>query len=405
MATFEEFVNHLQEALTHLYDPTFQPHEIIRAAVGYRPGQEGRTLTAIIHQAIEELQPDPETPVTARSHRIYEVLACRYIQGLTQVETAYRLGISPRHLRREQRQAVEVLARKLSATSQPAPKPGQPQPKGLRGQTPSRSWQSQVRQDLASLHQHAPGVLSNVGETVVGMLPVGRTLATRHNVLLEAAPIPPDLKTTIHPTALRQILLTAVEKLVQHMSSGQITLNAEKRGQAIALKVAGQPLATDITLSSDFIQETLALEGGKLEIIATADRLTFAMSLPRADKIKVLLIDDNTDLVHFYRRYVAKTRFEIIHIADGRHLFETIETLPPDVIVLDVMLPDIDGWELLTHLHEHPATRSIPVIVCSVVRREELALALGAAYYIAKPVRRMQFIQALEQVLGAGQPG
>jgi CheY-like chemotaxis protein len=237
------------------------------------------------------------------------------------------------------------------------------------------------------------------------MLPVGRTLATRHNVLLEAAPIPPDLKTTIHPTALRQILLTAVEKLVQHMSSGQITLNAEKRGQAIALKVAGQPLATDITLSSDFIQETLALEGGKLEIIATADRLTFAMSLPRADKIKVLVIDDNTDLVHFYRRYVAKTRFEIIHIADGRHLFETIETLPPDVIVLDVMLPDIDGWELLTHLHEHPATRSIPVIVCSVVRREELALALGAAYYIAKPVRRMQFIQALEQVLGAGQPG
>jgi len=61
-------------------------------------------------------------------------------------------------------------------------------------------------------------------------------------------------------------------------------------------------------------------------------------------------------------------------------------------------LPDIDGWELLTNLREHPATRSLPVIVCSVVREEELALALGAARYVPKPVRRQEFIQALDQV-------
>jgi CheY-like chemotaxis protein len=80
-----------------------------------------------------------------------------------------------------------------------------------------------------------------------------------------------------------------------------------------------------------------------------------------------------------------------------------IEAIPPDVIVLDVMLPDVDGWNLLLDLHEHPATRSIPVIVCSVVREENLAMSLGAALYLSKPVSPRQFIRALDQVLGQSQ--
>ena len=63
------------------------------------------------------------------------------------------------------------------------------------------------------------------------------------------------------------------------------------------------------------------------------------------------------------------------------------------------MLPGIDGWELLTHLHETPHTRAIPVIVCSVIRGEEMALALGATLYLQKPIRSRQFITALDQAL------
>ena len=75
------------------------------------------------------------------------------------------------------------------------------------------------------------------------------------------------------------------------------------------------------------------------------------------------------------------------------------EEIKPDIIVLDVMLPDVDGWELLSQLHEHPLTRSVPVIVCSVVGEEDLALALGAKVYLPKPVRRQQFLQALDQAV------
>jgi CheY-like chemotaxis protein len=93
------------------------------------------------------------------------------------------------------------------------------------------------------------------------------------------------------------------------------------------------------------------------------------------------------------------TRYHIKHVPEGGRVFEAVRAFSPDIIVLDVMLPDADGWEVLAHLHEHSATRFVPVIVCSVVREEELALALGAALYLSKPIQRDQFIEALDQVV------
>jgi CheY-like chemotaxis protein len=113
----------------------------------------------------------------------------------------------------------------------------------------------------------------------------------------------------------------------------------------------------------------------------------------------VLVVDDNVDLVHFYRRYAAGTRYHIVHLSQGTGVLEAVESVTPDIIVLDVMLPDVDGWDLLVQLHEHPATRPIPVVVCSVVREEELALSLGASVYLPKPVRRREFIGALDQAV------
>jgi CheY-like chemotaxis protein len=102
-------------------------------------------------------------------------------------------------------------------------------------------------------------------------------------------------------------------------------------------------------------------------------------------------------MVHFFRRYVAGSRYTI-QVADGAHAFlDLVDELAPDIIVLDVMLPQVDGWDVLMHLNTRPETCEIPVVVCSVVRERELALSLGAKVYLPKPVRRQDFIQALDQ--------
>lgn len=408
MEPFDRFEQHLRDALAHLYDPAYLPPDGLWAVTGCDPQQGVEAVQAALIRAIEDLKPAPNVPPTARSKRIYELLSYRYVHDLTQEQAAERLGITPRHLRREQREAVHVLARRLWEQSR-AEAPlvddfAQAEGTPRKGTTPpgilSPAWRSQVRQELASLQKSAPGAVTDVGATIRGVIELGSTLTARHDIYLGMEPVEPDLSAAIHPSALRQVLLAAIGDLVQHMSSGQITLRAEGGAERVQVTIMGSPAKVDGTPTSSLIREILAPQGGSVEVDADGDSVTVQVKLPPVEEIVVLVVDDNMDLVHFYRRYVAGTRYRIVHTAKGKRVFEAIEASAPDIIVLDIMLPDVDGWELLAHLHEHPATKPIPLVVCSVVREEELALALGAALYLPKPVRRRQFIRALDRALG-----
>ena len=132
------------------------------------------------------------------------------------------------------------------------------------------------------------------------------------------------------------------------------------------------------------------LDGGQASVWITA---------PSEGRVTVLVVDDNEDMARLYRGAAVGTRYHVMHVAQGRDLAAVVESASPRIIVLDVMLPDIDGWTVLMQLRENPATRSIPVIISSVVREEQLARSLGAACYLAKPVRPREFIRALDRVL------
>jgi CheY-like chemotaxis protein len=405
MSRFEEFELCLSEGLTHLYDPTYEPPPLIWQVTGCQPQQGVEAVQAVLIQAIEALKPTSEIPKTARIRRFYQLLFCRYIQELTQVETALHLDITPRHVRREQQEAIHVLARYLwgqKFAEVPTTDDSLNQSLAETGVAPqSVTWRSQVQQELASLQQNTPGAVADVGATMDGILKLGRALTSKHGIELEINLAQPNLMAVIHPSALRQVLITAIEKLVQHMSGGEIRLWAKREATQIKITVTGQPANPHDLPHSNLIQEIVTMQGGSVEIHTADNRIVFELGLLSADKdVTVLVVDDNADLVNFYRNYTTGTRYQIIHLAEGTRLFETIADAPPDIIVLDVMLPNVDGWELLTYLYEHPDTRVIPVIICSVVKREELAEALGAALYLPKPVRRQQFIQALDQVLG-----
>lgn len=406
MGAFEEFEQHLQNALAHLYDPAYRPPELLWRTMGYRQPQSTEAIRHAIFEAIESLKPAPEVPPAARVRRLYELLSYRYVQELTQKETAQRLGITPRHLRREQQQAVHLLAQRLWERSQ-LMKPWRThsggyeiQPSELsEGDGRAEAWRDQVRQELISLQRSAPGMVADVGEAIQGVIELERTLSLQQGIVLEAGEVPHGLAALIHPSALRQVLITAVQKLAQPMSGGRIVLRAGREAEWVKIRVTGSPITVSELPRSEFIQEILTAQGGSVTVYAQNDMVTFELGLLPANEVTVLVIDDNADLVHFYRRYTEGTRYRIVHIREGKNALWAIEHYRPDVIVLDVMLPDVDGWNLLAQLHAHPVARRVPIVVCSVVRREELALALGALLYLPKPVRRQEFVRALDQAL------
>lgn len=395
MPTFEEFEQSLHDLLAHLHNPAYVPPEFLWSSLGHKPQYGLNALQNTVGQAIESLKPAvSSTSAGLRSQRFYELLTYRYMQQLTQEETAERLGITPRHVRREQQQAIHVLARRLWED-----RPSPAIEDGSRRQPEPAAWRTQVREELAALQQSAPGSVVEIATALAGVTKIGQALTSQHGVSLNIEPVEPAITVAMHPSVLRQVLITAIEKLVQSTSpGGYITLAMDRSQNRLKLAMSGRPAAATRPPDSDLIREILAVYGGAVEAYLEESRAGFRIELPTADKITVLVIDDNADLVHFYRRYTTGTRYQIVHLAEGQQAMATIEETNPDIIVLDVMLPDTDGWELLTRLREQPVATT-PIIVCSVVRRAELAMSLGASLYLPKPVERREFIRALDQVL------
>jgi CheY-like chemotaxis protein len=117
-----------------------------------------------------------------------------------------------------------------------------------------------------------------------------------------------------------------------------------------------------------------------------------------------MVIDDNLDFIQLIERYLTGTRYKTISERNPRQTVASAEQNHPDLIILDVMMPNMDGWEVLGRLRRHPATAQIPVIVCSIVPQRELALSLGAANFMRKPLSQEALLAVLDHQTALSEP-
>jgi len=111
----------------------------------------------------------------------------------------------------------------------------------------------------------------------------------------------------------------------------------------------------------------------------------------------VLVIDDDPDARALLRRLLAAEGFRVEEAADGTAGLEIARALHPTAITLDVLMPGMDGWAVLKQLRSERALVDTPVIMVSVLREEQLGLALGASEYVSKPVDRKQLRRIMER--------
>jgi CheY-like chemotaxis protein len=391
MNDFEEFGKELRDALLRLHDSSHHPADVLYQVMGCAPTEGVGALQARIVAAIGDMEPGLDIPADSRARRNFDCLHRRFVLGLTQEETAEYLHMSVRNLQRVQAEATHTLAQRLWQQGLRAKKES--------GAVQASNWRSQADRELVSLSMSAPNTTADVGEAIGGVLGIGDVLAATYGVHVKAGFVQPDVVAAVHPSVLRQTLITAIGQLARSISPGEMAIYATLEEGKVKIVITG-PVAADRTpVAQDLISEIITPPETSIEIHQKGDRVFLQVKMPSVGAHTVLVVEDNLDMVHFYRRCTAGTLYRIVHMPPGQQLLDTIEASSPDVIVLDVMLPDIDGWQLLTHLHERPETRSIPVIVCSVVKEESLALALGAAHFLSKPIQPRQFVEALDRVL------
>ncbi len=376
----------LRQLLNHIHDATYHADSAGLDALGLREGASMASVRKAAIRLIQSLRPPADTPEHATEWRLYRVLEARYVLNLTQQQAAVELSVTVRHLARLQEQAVEMLADAIAHVQI------EPQPDG----EPSAVRQ-QVEQDVSSLYQQADTDQYDVCDAVQSALDLAKSVAIERRVTIRLVSFATPLRTSAPKAAVRQAALSALLYVLRLLHDGELQVELQPWDDGAAIIIVGRPLVSPCIPEPLLIHELLAPAHGEIEFAHRDDEVRVALRLPGEQRLRVLAIDDNSDQLHYYGRCVAGTRFRIEALRDGRQAMAVAREMLPDLIVLDVMLPNSDGWELLAQLTNDPATRLVPIVVCSVVDESDLAVSLGAAAVVAKPVSRRDFLACLQQ--------
>jgi signal transduction histidine kinase len=109
----------------------------------------------------------------------------------------------------------------------------------------------------------------------------------------------------------------------------------------------------------------------------------------------VVVIDDDRRSIDLLTVYLEAVGLRVVSARDGERGVGLVKGLKPAIVVLDILLPGLDGWQVLESLKADPATATIPVVVVSILDERGRGLALGAAEYLVKPVSREGVLEAL----------
>jgi CheY-like chemotaxis protein len=117
---------------------------------------------------------------------------------------------------------------------------------------------------------------------------------------------------------------------------------------------------------------------------------------------KVLIVDDNKDIRHLLGHILEEAGYQVFYANDGPQALAQAQTQQPDLILMDLSLPELDGWEVLKRLRNQPMFSHIPIIALTAfvnVKTHTKALAAGFSYYLPKPFQISEMLKVIAELL------
>lgn len=401
---FRRFV---REGLTHLYEPGYlRAHPLAALLTDAGLIRTSDELAGFLIAAAQQLRPAGSAPQTSPGWRQYRYLQLRYVEGLSHRRIAADLLISTRQACREHDASLNALMNLLwdgwtgavdrKSTRSLAKKKTTPDARA----GPTQSTEA----ELLRVGAEPPDGPISLDEVVESALATVSRPATARGLafVVELAPSLPPVN--VSRLALRHILLNVLGYYLETAEATTFIVAAQPGEGTVELEVrstAGPGSDTTTDSAPRHAGLAMAERLAELQCLPLGIELSpgvgtrVVLSLPAAPAKTLLLVEDNPDVGRLFRRYLTGTGFCLIHARSAEKALQVARVQRPDVVVMDVLLPRDDGWQFLESLRAIEGSTEVPVIVCSVVPERALALSLGVAEFLPKPVSQDTLLSTL----------
>jgi CheY-like chemotaxis protein len=392
----KQFTAALRSSLHYLYELD-QLHR--NPLIGFF-GLAGRmdaalTLQQIIMDAIQALKPGDGDPPQSSAWRFYDLLFFRYVRGDERLKVANQLGISDRQLAREQNKAIQALALYLWKTYKldHSQITRHTSPDEL---TDANTGEQQTNTWVDALPSEKPAPWKS---TLLSVMDLIHSLIRENNVNIRYEPREdlPDL--LVPQVAIRHSMLTVLGWMVPQARHGDMIVKPSLLGQTliISVQIPGRVLASEsLDPGIGVARQLIERAGGSLDLVSETSLAEIRLAIPTLPQIPVLVIDDNPDTIQLFQRYVQGSRYFIVGLQEPAGAHQLIDEINPRILLLDVMMPELDGWDLLIQLRMSGKLRNTSILICSILPQEVLARSLGANGFLQKPVLPQDFLNMLD---------
>lgn len=408
----------VRSVLLHLYDNAFlQNHPLTALWAGGQAGDRlthAQDLRRILLDSIERLR--PQSAAHGDAARAYAVLTYRCVDGLTIEEIEQKLGLSRRQTYREFTKGIEAVSNQLqdllAARTPPLP---------AITSAPVEAKEELSRRELAEaelarLGREVRCETLHLADVVTGVCKLLEARLQRRAITIQSTGMEYLSPVLADRTLLRQALLNLLSYAVDAMPDGAtLEISAQEAPASIRLLVhqADDEVMANRQLNPPphregvgltVAQSLIAAQNGALSFDSAQGRWSAGIVLPAALTPTILVIDDNRDLIELFQRYLAGHRVVVAGAGSGEEAAALLRQVSPQAILLDVMMPHQDGWDVLQRLRQDIALAETPIIVCSVLREHDLSLSLGASDTLVKPVSQPALLDVLRRWLGPLHP-
>lgn len=392
-----EFTQQIKDLLPRLHDiSVLETHplvELFRSPDDVQ-GSPGENLQDLLIRAIEKLQPKgiQATPA-AVEWRPFLILHKRYVEGLSLQELSNNLSLSERQIRRDHNRAVLALAGRLWDQSHQI------------GKSASQRQAESPEAAREAGYELLAEVL-DLNELVRAAANIMRLRLEEEEVDLEIQLSPQSPQAVSDRIVLRQVLFSLFKYALHLLDGKYLRIVVSPEGMIRYQfqvdrdwKYWRQEEHED--LLGSVMQWVHRMNAEVLESYpppgkAGQAELRLVLMLPT--RPTVLVVDDQQPALRMFQRFLNRSGFEVVGVTDPALVLPLARQLKPALITLDVMMPRLDGWEVLQALQLDEKTRHVPVIVCSAWEEPELARSLGAAAFLKKPIVRSDLLNALNQL-------